>query len=137
MNRNRTSVFDFLARVQNSPSSTELLARACDELSGQIVARFGGNSVIKPSGELVKDPEAFSNQISTLCSIQDVGLHELQEQLKFLKVLNSELGGTKRNPEPREMSPSVAAAVQKILSSLSEVSSQMRKEYESLLKRLQ
>jgi hypothetical protein len=114
-------------------STTQLLAQACDELSSHIANRFGNEIVIKPSAVLVKDPQAFAKQISALCSLHEVGVQNLQEEMESV---NAQLADTKAVLEAREMSPDVVEAVRKILASLSDVSTQMRDEYEFLLSKL-
>jgi hypothetical protein len=120
--------------IQASDPAAQLLAQACDELSSHVANRFGNGAVVKPSADLVKDPQAFGKQIRALCSMHEAGVQHLEDELE---AVNAQLLEAKTVIEFREMSPAVTEAVKKILASLSEVSAQMREEYDFLLSKLQ
>jgi hypothetical protein len=121
------------ASVIQQSDPINALARACDELSSRIVTQFGTKSVVRRSGDLVKTPQAFAEQINSICSMQDLGIQGLKDEIDSLHL---ELQEAKATLQSRELSPAVAEAVKAILASLADISNQMHEEYESLISKL-
>jgi hypothetical protein len=106
-----------------------LLANACDQLAGSILAQFSDGEVWPPAVELVQTPLDFGKQLERICLLNETGIRRLRAEIDGV---NAKLAAVQVT-----VSPEVARMVNQILAVIGSLSDEMRMQYQELLARLQ